>query len=69
MSTLQTRLQQGLNRLDPWLDACFPVATALICTKQRLMAYSLLTLWILIRLLLGSDKQNWRWILISCGRS
>jgi|LauGreDrversion4_2_1035121.scaffolds.fasta_scaffold30423_4 O-antigen ligase len=65
MSTLQTRLQQGLNRLDPWLDACFPVATALICTKQRLMAYSLLTLWILIRLLLGSDKQNWRWILIT----
>jgi len=67
MRTLQTRLQQGLNRLDPWLDACFPIATTLICAKQRLMAYSLLTLWILIRLLLGSDKQSWRWILITLG--
>jgi O-antigen ligase len=65
MSNLQSRMQEGLNRIDPWLDACFPVATALICAKQRLMAYSLLTAWILIRLVQGSDKQNWRWIFVT----
>ncbi len=64
MNTLQTRLQQGLNRLDPWLEAVFPIATALICTRQRLIANTLLTLFVLLRLLQGSDKHSWRWILI-----
>lgn len=65
MSRLQTNLQQALNRIDPWLDACFPVATALICARQRLIAYSLLTLFVVLRLLQRSDKQGWRWILLS----
>ena len=64
MSTLQTRLQQGLNGMDPWLDAVFPIATALICTRQRLIANGLLTLFVLLRLLQGSNKEGWRWILI-----
>jgi O-antigen ligase len=50
--------------MDPWLDAVFPIATALICTRQRLIANGLLTLFVLLRLLQGSNKEGWRWILV-----
>jgi len=65
MKALQTKLQALLTGLDPWLDAAFPIATALICVKARLAAYSLLTAYLLLRLLQRSDRQSWRWILIS----
>jgi O-antigen ligase len=65
MTKIQPLLQRGLTALDPWLDAVFPVATALICTKQRLAGYSLLVIYIALRLLQRSDKEPWRWILIS----
>lgn len=58
-------LQSVLTELDPWLDAALPIATALICTKQRLAGYSLLALFLLLRLLQRSEKEPWRWILIS----
>ena len=62
MTKIQPLLQRGLTALDPWLDAVFPVATALICTKQRLAGYSLLVIYIALRLLQRSDKEPWRWI-------
>ena len=65
MSQVQQKLQAALTALDPWLEAAFPVATALICVRQRLAAYALLTLFLLFRLLQRSDRQSWRWILIS----
>jgi hypothetical protein len=65
MTKIQPLLQRGLTALDPWLDAVFPVATALICAKQRLAGYSLLVIYIALRLLQRSDKEPWRWILIS----
>ena len=65
MNTIQPLLQRGLNALDPWLDAIFPVATALICAKQRVAGYSLLVIYLFLRLLQRSDKEPWRWILIS----
>jgi O-antigen ligase len=65
MRALQAHLQRWLQQLDPWLDACFPIATSLICLRQRLLAYSLLCLFLLLRLLQGSHKQPWRWVLIS----
>ncbi|MEY3750235.1 MAG: hypothetical protein RLZZ186_654, partial [Cyanobacteriota bacterium] len=46
MNTIQAWLQRSLNSLDPWLDAIFPVATALICAKQRLAGYSLLVIYL-----------------------
>jgi len=61
----QQRLQRGLRALDPWLDAIFPVTTALICAKARLAGYSLLVVYLLLRLLQRSDREPWRWILIS----
>ncbi|MEY3768195.1 MAG: hypothetical protein RLZZ11_1265 [Cyanobacteriota bacterium] len=65
MNTIQAWLQRSLNSLDPWLDAIFPVATALICAKQRLAGYSLLVIYLVLRLLQRSDREPWRWILIS----
>ena len=65
MNRFQASLQQALSSLDPWLDAIFPIATALICARARLAAYSLLTLYLLLRLLQRSDQEPWRWILIS----
>ena len=65
MNRVQTWLQQTLKQLDPWLDAVFPIATALICARERLAGYSLLTLYLLLRLLQRSEREPWRWILIS----
>lgn len=65
MTTAQQILQRGLNALDPWLDAVFPIATALICARQRLAGYSLLVIYLLLRLLQRSDHEPWRWILLS----
>ena len=65
MRALQPLLQRGLKSLDPWLDAVFPIATALICAKQRLAGYSLLAIYLFLRLLQRSDQEPWRWILIS----
>jgi hypothetical protein len=65
MRALQPLLQRGLQSLDPWLDAVFPIATALICAKQRLAGYSLLAIYLFLRLLQRSDQEPWRWILIS----
>ena len=65
MNNIQPLLQRGLTALDPWLDAVFPMATALICAKQRLAGYSLLVIYLTLRLLQRSDKEPWRWILIS----
>jgi hypothetical protein len=65
MSRVQAWLQQSLTQLDPWLDAVFPIATALICARERLAGYSLLTLYLLLRLLQRSEREPWRWILIS----
>lgn len=65
MNAAQQLLQRGLRALDPWLDAVFPIATALICARQRLAGYSLLVIYLLLRLLQRSDREPWRWILIS----
>ena len=65
MRALQPLLQRGLLALDPWLDAIFPIATALICAKQRLAGYSLLAIYLGLRLLQRSDQEPWRWILVS----
>jgi hypothetical protein len=65
MNNLQWHLQASLEKLDPWLDSCFPVATALICSQQRLAGYTLLSIYLLVRLLQRSDREPWRWILIS----
>jgi O-antigen ligase len=65
MTKIQPLLQRGLTALDTWLDAVFPVATALICARQRLAGYSLLVIYLTLRLLQRSDKEPWRWILIS----
>ena len=39
MNAAQQLLQRGLRALDPWLDAVFPIATALIgwCPAYRLL--------------------------------
>ena len=58
MTTIQPLLQRGLSALDPWLDAVFPVATALICAKQRLAGYSLLVIYLALRLLQRSNKDH-----------
>lgn len=42
----------------------FPIATALVCGRQRLIANALLILFVILKLLQGSNKQNWRWIFI-----
>ena len=65
MNTAQTLLQRGLSALDSWLDAVFPLATALICARQRIAGYSLLVMYLLLRLLQRSDREPWRWILFS----
>jgi hypothetical protein len=65
VNTAQQLMQRGLSALDPWLDAVFPIATALICARQRLAGYSLLVIYVLLRLLQRSDREPWRWILIS----
>ena len=65
MKALQPLLQEKLAMFDPWLDSIFPVATALICAKQRLAGYSLLAVYLLVRLLQRSDAEPWRWVLIS----
>jgi len=65
VNSVQQHLQRGLQALDPWLDAVFPIATALICARQRLAGYSLLVIYLLLRLLQRSDREPWRWILIS----
>jgi O-antigen ligase len=65
VNTAQQLMQRGLSALDPWLDAVFPIATALICARQRLAGYSLLVIYLLLRLLQRSDREPWRWILIS----
>lgn len=65
MTKIQPLLQRGLTALDPWLDTAFPVATALICARQRIAGYSLLVIYLALRLLQRSDKEPWRWILIS----
>ncbi len=65
MNTGQQFLQRGLSALDPWLDAIFPMATALICARERLAGYSLLVIYLLLRLLQRSDREPWRWILLS----
>lgn len=65
MNRSEPLLQAALTRLDPWLDAMFPVATALICAKHRLAGHSLLVIYLLLRLLQRSDREPWRWILIS----
>ena len=65
MNTAQQLMQRVLSALDPWLDAVFPVATALICARERLAGYSLLVVYLLLRLLQRSDRESWRWILIS----
>lgn len=65
MNTAQQLLQRGLSAIDDWLDAIFPIATALICARQRLAGYSLLVIYLLLRLLQRSDREPWRWILIS----
>jgi len=49
----------------PLAYAVFPIATALICARQRLAGYSLLVIYLLLRLLQRSDRESWRWILIS----
>ncbi len=65
MNRTQPLLQRGLQALDPWLDAAFPIATTLICSRARLAGYSLLVVHLLLRLLQRSDREPWRWILIS----
>jgi len=65
VNNAQAILQRALQTLDPWLDAAFPIATALICARQRLAGYSLLVVYLLLRLLQRSDRESWRWILIS----
>jgi len=65
VNNAQAILQRALQTLDPWLDAVFPIATALICARQRLAGYSILVIYLLLRLLQRSDRESWRWILIS----
>lgn len=59
------KLSEHLRRLDPWLDAAFPISTFLICTQQRVAGYSVLSLFLLLKLLQKADTEAWRWILIS----
>lgn len=54
-----------LGAMEPWLDAVFPIVTTLLCLHQRLAAYSLLCLYLLVRLLIQRNARPWRWILIS----
>jgi hypothetical protein len=60
-----TASQSRLQGVEPWLDAVFPIATALFCLRQRLLAHSLLTVYLLVRLLIQRNAMPWRWILIS----
>jgi hypothetical protein len=60
-----TANKSRFQRVEPWLDAVFPIATALFCLRQFLLAHSLLTVYLLVRLLIQRNAMPWRWILIS----
>jgi hypothetical protein len=58
-------LRRTLNAVDPWLEIIFPISTALICARQRTAGYSLLAIFLFLRLLKRCEEESWNWILIS----